>query len=341
MIKLTGFKSLIFAITCSSVISISCNKSDDETNPLPPFDDPVPYELLGSGKLAFKRVGPFGNSYEALCVIDIDTRRSWSIDCGGFLSASISPDGNKIAFSQVTGPEWNKISREILVMDTDGKDWINITNTTDIDEDRCSWSYDGTQIFYNHFTSEVKASLYRQSPVPDPSDRIKLIDYSAFDPDMLIFGHEYLSSSITGKLLIQILGLRIFDADGSNMQELLLPQDTLNIHEIHSPRWSPDGEKIALVSYKKNTDVAIVLFNADGSEPDTLVVISATGTDGWVNHKEVSLCWSPDGSKIAFSRPDGVLVGAHIYIINTDHTGLAQITFAEGVTDANLSWSRY
>jgi len=83
----------------------------------------------------------------------------------------------------------------------------------------------------------------------------------------------------------------------------------------------------------------IIVMDADGSNPISLAKLEARGKSGWGGEHKITLCWSPDGSKIAFTKPDGDLI-AHIYMINSDGTGFTQVTSAEGVGDINLSWSR-
>lgn len=332
MIKLTKLKFLLLALAWILMI-ISCKKQNNTI--LTPFDDPIPYDLLNQGKLVFERIGPLGNAYSGFYVIDNKQHRCWKIDCGLAHSPSVSPDGELIAYTK-----WgtDETLYDIYVMDITGSNQRDITNLVGQDYTP-SWTYDGTQIlfsldcFYTN-TNNIEA-LYRQSAVPNPADRVKVIDYNTIIPPSFILGRGLVSSSSNGKLAVLQAGLRTFDADGSNMSQIL-PED----YRICSPAWSPDGSKIAFLSYKRNSNIAVVLINPDGSDPDTLVSLSATGTDDWLGEdNQISLCWSPDGSKIAFTRPDGQFVGSHIYIIGKDHTGLTQVTFAEGVTDFSLSWS--
>jgi len=335
----------LFFITFILTLFFACNDNGDidgnsGNQTLPEFTDLIPYHLLEQGTLVFKRIGPPGNPYSGFYVIDADQKKSWRIDCGNASAPSVSPDGKLITYSFcVINTTW----WDIFIMNIDGTSRRNITGMTG-DESTPSWSTDGKQLFFSldRFYSNTNntEALYRQSPVENPSDRIQLIDYNKIDPPNFILGEGLISSSSNGKLLVLQMGLRTFDADGSNMK-LIIPVDNNSDHLMCSPQWSPDGNKIALLSFKRNSDLAVMLYDADGKNQVKLATVTVTGTMDWLGQdNQLSLCWSPDGSKIAFTRPDGVEVGSHIYIINKDGTGLAQITSAPGVTDFSLSWNR-
>lgn len=98
-----------------------------------------------------------------------------------------------------------------------------------------------------------------------------------------------------------------------------------------SPAWSPDGSRIAFRSLKDGPVAPvgrIFVINADGSglrqlspdDPDPTKFVFDDGPT-----------WSPDGSKIAFSR-NGVLT-----VINTDGTGMTTLPAPAGV--GNPDWS--
>jgi Tol biopolymer transport system component len=101
----------------------------------------------------------------------------------------------------------------------------------------------------------------------------------------------------------------------------------------YSPRWSPDGSKIAFHDYKEengklNGDVYVMTSN--GGSVTRLT--SAEGTDG-------SPWWSPDGSKIAFhSNRTGTY---EIFVMNADGTDQTKVTQCaiEGAKCASPSWS--
>lgn len=77
-----------------------------------------------------------------------------------------------------------------------------------------------------------------------------------------------------------------------NVEEKSKPKQwTFGEHQNHSPRWSPDGEKVALVSNRSGKN-QIYVMNKSGGEARQLTNCS-NGVSNPV--------WSPDGSRIAFN----------------------------------------
>jgi dipeptidyl aminopeptidase/acylaminoacyl peptidase len=113
---------------------------------------------------------------------------------------------------------------------------------------------------------------------------------------LIVFGnddmaYEYLANDI-GNRSIWKLNLR----DGKTINILSSEEDA------HSPCWSPDGSKIAYLTYHSGK-MELWVMNRDGSENRQI-----TNTDFPVrnpfNHTE--LRWSPDGTKIAYTLvPNG------------------------------------
>ena len=93
------------------------------------------------------------------------------------------------------------------------------------------------------------------------------------------------------------------DADGSNQKRL-----TSNSASDTSPVWSPDGTKIAFVSYRDGNN-EIYVMNSDGSNQTRL-----TNNETF----DVSPVWSPDGSKIAFRSYSAG--NYNIFVMNNDGT---------------------
>jgi len=93
-----------------------------------------------------------------------------------------------------------------------------------------------------------------------------------------------------------------------------------------SPRWSPDGSKIAFASdLPGNANIEIYVMNADGTGRTLLCCGGADSSFGGPIWDE-NPTWSPDGAKIAWgaTRPDTLQRG--IWSMNADGTGRTQLT---------------
>jgi TolB protein len=108
--------------------------------------------------------------------------------------------------------------------------------------------------------------------------------------------------------------LQIADADGQGAATALTSTEP-----IISPVWSPDGGRLAYVSFEKKKPVVYVHSLASGQRH---IVANFKGSNS-------APAWSPDGNKLAIVlSKDG---NSQIYSVNADGSGLQRVTSSGGI----------
>ncbi|NJA90016.1 Tol-Pal system protein TolB [Rhodocyclus tenuis] len=108
--------------------------------------------------------------------------------------------------------------------------------------------------------------------------------------------------------------LHIADADGQNAQAALVSREP-----IISPAWSPDGTRLAYVSFENKKPVIFVHSLASGRRT---AVANFRGSNS-------APAWSPDGRRLAVVlSKEG---GSQIFLLNADGSGVQRLATSPGI----------
>ncbi len=123
---------------------------------------------------------------------------------------------------------------------------------------------------------------------------------------------DYVYEKLTGEK--GVFSTLIADADGLNDQTILKSHEP-----IISPTWSPDGKRIAYVSFENKKPVVYVHSLADGKRN---IAANFRGSNS-------APAWSPDGSKLAvtLSREGG----SQIFLLNPNGSGAQRLTTSAAI----------
>ena len=171
----------------------------------------------------------------------------------------------------------NSIAYEIYVMDNDGGNQRNLTNSP-ADDRSPSWSPDGKQIAFTSSRRNIKVEnrqIYVMDADGENSRRLSNNDFAELQPSWSPDGkHIAFTSKRDGKNG----QIYVMSPDGKNPRNL-----SNNDFKDWGPSWSLDGKWIAFVSYR-DRNREIYVMDADGQNQRNLTNNPHNDTDPtWFN----------------------------------------------------------
>jgi len=176
------------------------------------------------------------------------------------VSPRVSPDGSKIAFTQLAS------GFEVWVMNADGSGAVNLT--PDPEQGAYpDWSPDGTRIAYGRWDSSIGWRIYTMKS--DGSDTVKVVETGVtsshqVQPRWSHDGTRIAYADNRGSGSLQMEWIYVVHSDGTNPTPVTPLTDGYRDH----PSWSPDDRKLA---YRDNYrdgrvgDGEIYTIGVDGS----------------------------------------------------------------------------
>jgi Tol biopolymer transport system component len=337
---------------------LGCGSNDSagitDTPPEVPALESVSFALLGSGKIAFERIGG-GGTYGATYVVDATAGRSTHVfDNAVAWGPALSPDGRLLAYTSYN----TATLYDVWVANVDGTGAQHVTNFTG-QEGAPTWTTDGARIVVvGADLGSLVTNVFSQSPVPNAGNPTQLTHFTAppaggqFICPTMMDNDPTVSSSSQGSLAFACLRreIDILAPDGSLSASYVPSQsDRRHAPAVLSPKWSPDGARLAFIETISDSAtsygllaVNLKVINADGTNVTTIASALGPNTPNpgsWAGLNNFSLCWMPDGSRLVFNVPESDRVG-HLWVVRSDGTGLTQLTSAPGAWDRSVSCSR-
>jgi TolB protein len=253
-------------------------------------------------------------------------------------------DGSTIAFDSgqnLNGSPLGVPNGHILTVNADGTGLTRVTGG-DVDAFGPSWSPDGTHLAVAGERPGSRPGIFILDLATGDMTRLTTNPYMGYwdaEPDYSPDGTRI--AFIRVRQLIQkgdvsdLTALFVVNVDGSGLRRLT-PWDM----DVGLPSWSPDGSTIAFNSKDHSLGPA--------GSPSQILVIGADGTGQKQLTSEKNAAsfwpsWSPDGSRIVFTRfvfaPEGQPFG--LYTMKADGSDLAPLPSTSATSGNESDWGTH
>ena len=218
----------------------------------------------------------------------------------GIRGPKYSPDGSFIAYSETNAREYPSLR---LINEDGSGDRKLVDRNSDI---TCSFTPDGKEILFS------QAELYRNfSTYGDlyrydlRRDKLKRLTYGErlHYPDLSPDGKKILAVA-TGYGQTNLIAI---DPEGGEVTYLAKTTDL----QYSNPRWSPNGDKIAVSIWHPGGYQDIHILNSDGSDPPQAERVTHDRA------RNLFPTWSPDGKYLLFSSDRSGVANLYAYCLKT------------------------
>ncbi len=263
-------------------------------------------------------------------------------------SPAWSPQGDKVAFVSDRDGDW-----EIYLMNADGSQPTRLTNSPGIDQ-KPVWSPDGQRIAFES-NRGVDFDIYTMEVDGRNQCSVTKLPSHEREPIWSLDGKSI--ACVTISRLMRILA--IVEVDGKGLRDIVAQPG------ISSICWSPDGRHIAGVFQgpPEQDRAGIFIIDVENTKEQgmtsRLVDVAATrpyptekrgrlpspswysqggASPRWIVKTFGGLCWSPDGTRLAFSSnmsEDGYF---YIYTISAKGGELTQLEDTRSAWLQQLMW---
>lgn len=254
----------------------------------------------------------------------------------------VSPDGQKIVFYALEG-------HDIYLIDTDGGQRVNLTNTPDWEEYDPRWSPDGQQIVY-----QQNYDAFKRLPDPNNISDLYVMNGDGTDPVNLTRrppGHESFAASwspdgqrllFTSRKTEGFYGsyeTYIMNRDGSNQVNLTATIEGSTLY----PQWSSDGQRVSFnveaVTEEDKAEAGYYTVKADGTGLSRLLLPPQPDYEAFHNLK-----WSPDGQRLSlcgsdFDRTDAKAYSSACTLFTLDLEDANLIQASDDTVDADYTYA--